>query len=310
MRKISCAGVGAVVLAIVAAPLTARADDANNASPPANVCKDSYENAQSLMQPNQAESKLMPAREMLRTCMRSGCKDWMVADCSKWLSEVEARIPTVVFSAKNTVGRDLTDISVTRESGEVLTTRLDGRIVEMEPGQQVFVFVAPDGVRREKRVLVREGEKAQSIAATFDASGEEIAASRGPSGSDVAMGAAPRVGHESRPSSLTYVGYGMAGVGTIGLAIGTIFGITAISKKNEANCDATNACDPGPLDAARSAATVATIGVVAGAALLAGGVALVMLAPSASSSHARARTLQRLDARVSVGAFGLSGSWQ
>src|SRR5215468_641818 len=97
----------------------------------------------------------------------------MVADCSQWLSEVEARIPTVVLSARDTSGRDLVKIVVTTVDGATVASRLDGRAIELEPGEQVFVFVAPDGARREKRVLVREGEKNQSVSAVFDGPPDE-----------------------------------------------------------------------------------------------------------------------------------------
>ena len=127
-------------------------------APEADVCTTSYEGAQELMRPNRSESKLLLARESLRTCLRSNCKSWIVADCSKWLSEVETRIPSVVFSAKNTAGRDLTDVKVSTASGDPIVQSLDGHSIEMEPGPHDFVFLGPNGARVEKRVLVREGE--------------------------------------------------------------------------------------------------------------------------------------------------------
>jgi hypothetical protein len=261
------------------------------------VCTDAYENAQTLMRPGQATSQLLPAREALRTCMRSGCKDWMVSDCSKWLGEVEARIPTVVFSAKNTAGRDLSDVSVSRATGEPLASSIDGRAIEMEAGLQTFVFTAPDGTKKEKQALVREGEKAQSVTALFDAPPEELAGSGQPRTDTRPHGA------EQQTSSLTYVGYGAAGLGAVGVLVGTIFGITAIAKKNSANC-AENLCDGQPLEDAKSAATVSTVGFIAGGALLAGGVALVLFAPSPRS---------RSTARASLGIGGpgllLGGRW-
>ncbi|MCA9588595.1 MAG: hypothetical protein KC657_24935, partial [Myxococcales bacterium] len=65
---------------------------------------------------------------------------------------------------------------------------------------------------------------------------------------------------------------------------GGIFGLVAIGAKNEAQCNERNQCQPGPLADARSAATVSTVGFVAGAALLAAGVTLVLVSPSKTSS--------------------------
>jgi hypothetical protein len=265
-----------------------------------NVCIDAYEQAQVSMKPrtNDGESTLLRARTSLLTCMRSNCKDWMVADCSRWLSEVEARIPTVVFSARNTAGRDLANVQVQNVSGETLVPRLDGRAIELEPGKHVFVFVAEDGTRVEKPALVREGEKAQSLVATFEASPEELAKARAQTG--------PRDEAPPRaPSTLRYVGYGAAGLGVVGLGIGVVFGATAISKKSAASCDASGACDDGAaLDDARSAATAATVGFVAGGALLAGGIALVLFAPSST-----VRVQARAAASRSGGFAGVGGTF-
>lgn len=281
---------GVVATASSLAALPAFADEPN-------VCVESYEQAQVSMKPRTGagESTLLRARTSLLTCMRSNCKDWMVADCSKWLTDVEARIPTVVFSARNTARRDLAAVKVQTASGEALTARLDGRAIELEPGEHVFVFIAGDGTRIEKTALVREGEKSQSIVAMFEASPEEVAKARAQEGPTGPTGPTDRAQTGSK-STLRYVGYGATALGVVGLGVGAIFGITAIAKKNAANCDASGACEDGEaLASARSAAVPATVGFVVGGALLIGGVALILFAPSSSV---------RIEARSSVSPSG------
>lgn len=270
-----------------------------------NVCSDAYEQSQIQMKPRagDGESTLLKARASLLTCMRSNCKDWMVADCSKWLSEVEARIPTVVFSARNTAGRDLTEVQVQKQSGEALATRIDGRAIELEPGQYTFVFVTEDGTRVEKSALVREGEKAQSIAAMFEASPEELAKARGQNG--VVGPTGPTTRFEKQPGTLQYVGYGAAGVGVVGLGIGAVFGLIAINKKSDAKCGSDNLCDkPEALEDAKSAANVASVGFIAGAVLLAGGVALILFTPSKS-----VRVEARASANPNAAFYGIGGAF-
>lgn len=263
-------------------------------APPAetDVCTSSYEGAQELMRPNRTESKLLIARESLRTCLRSNCKSWMVSDCSKWLSEVDTRIPGVVFSAKDTAGRDLTDVKVTSAAGEPVAERLDGHSIEMEPGAHDFVFLGPDGARIEKHALVREGEKAQNVSVVFEA----------PPGTTPPGVEKPVTGPtpEKGTPTLRYVGYGIAGVGVVGLAIGSIFGVTAISKKNDANCE-NGICDAGPRGDSLDAARVSTIAFIAGGVLAAGGVALILFSPSTSK--------RRIDAHVTSNGVGLGGTW-
>jgi hypothetical protein len=267
--------------------------------PDADVCTTSYEGAQELMRPNRSESKLLLARESLRTCLRSNCKSWIVADCSKWLSEVETRIPTVVFSAKTTAGRDLTDVRVTNANGETVAQSLDGHSIEMEPGPHDFVFLGPAGGRVERHALVREGEKAQNVSAVFEAAPGEV----GPTGPQPPV-LAPRA--EKATPTLRYVGYGLAGAGVVGLGLGAVFGLTAIAKKNDAKCDGNGFCDAGPRADALDAARVSTIAFVAGAVLGAGGVALILLSPSSSSSST---TSAHVDARIWPNGAGIGGTW-
>lgn len=260
---------------VLATSAHAQEPTASSAPPPsdANVCKDSYEQAQIQMKPTQGESRLLVARESLRTCLRSGCRDWIVADCSKWLGEVEARIPSVVFSAKTSNGDDLAGTKVMRPDGSAVVERLDGHAVELEPGPYDFVFLTADGRRLEKHALVREGEKAQAIAAVFE-SPEPLAgaqSSRNPE----------RPGRtDSSPPTLRYVGYGALGLGIVGLGVGAVFGLVTISKKNDLDCDASGGCASGPLSDARKTATISDVAFVAGGALAAAGVTLVLLSPS------------------------------
>lgn len=260
----------AVIACVLFAARTASAEEA--------TCKDTYEQSQQLMKPAASgESTLLRARSMLQACTRMDCKEWLVSDCSRWLGEVEARVPTVVFAAKNTAGRDLTDVRVLNKAGQEIVVTLDGHAIDVEPGAHTFVFVTRDGKRRELNALVREGAKSQGVTATFDASPEELARAAPPS----------RERPMEVPRPLRWVGYGTAGLGLVGLGIGGLFGLQAISKKNEARCDAANLCDdPGALDDSRSAARIATAGFVAGGILVAAGVALVLFAPGKTSTTA------------------------
>lgn len=256
----------------------------------ADVCSESYEHAQEQMRPNQAESKLLRARESLRTCLRSNCKSWMVSDCSKWLGEVETRIPTVVFVAKDSGGHDLTAIRVTKPDGTAIVESLDGRAVELEPGPHDFVFVGPDGTHVEHHALVREGEKAQAVAATFRGSGETK-----PVGPQEPIGPS----REAETPTLRYVGYGATAAGIVGLGLGAIFGLITISKKTS-DCDSTGLCDPGTRDSLSTTAAVSTVGFVAGGILAAGGVALILVSPSSS---------RRVGARVSPNGIMIGGQF-
>lgn len=84
---------------------------------------------------------------------------------------------------------------------------------------------------------------------------------------------------------------GVAGLAGIGL--GAYFGLQATSKQSESDdghCDAEGFCDSIGItlrDEAISAATISTIGFIAGGVLLAGGVTLFLTAPSGGAAGAR-----------------------
>jgi hypothetical protein len=79
---------------------------------------------------------------------------------------------------------------------------------------------------------------------------------------------------------------GVVGLG--GIAVGSVFGLVAKSHQSDAgpHCSGTE-CDATGISAlsdARSAATVSTIGFIAGGAVLAGGVVLYLVAPRGPST--------------------------
>ena len=79
--------------------------------------------------------------------------------------------------------------------------------------------------------------------------------------------------------------------GIVGLAVGSVFGLQAKSKNDDAlqpaNCPTSKLCNPSGLqltDDAKSAATVSTVAFAAGGAALVGGVVLWLTAPKASTT--------------------------
>ncbi len=89
------------------------------------------------------------------------------------------------------------------------------------------------------------------------------------------------------------VAYVLLGVGVVGVGVGSVFGLTALSKKN----DLSNACpdnhcrvtQQGDLDSAKTSGTISTIAFgVGGAALLVGGILFFTASPHASTTRGSA----------------------
>jgi len=89
-------------------------------------------------------------------------------------------------------------------------------------------------------------------------------------------------------SGMKIGGLVMAGLGVVGIGVGSYFGVMTFSKWSDAKSRCKNGdCDQAGFDAASAAKTngnVSTVGFVAGGVLLAGGAALFFLAPGTSSA--------------------------
>jgi hypothetical protein len=211
------------------------------------------------------EHELVEAREQLLICARASCPAVVQRDCANWLDSVERALPTVVIAAKNGAGEDLVDVKVSVD-GRPLAAKLDGQAVAMDPGPHAFHFEASDGTSIDHRFVVKEGEQNQPVAVLL-----------GPPGHS--PGPEPSQGTRTWKT----VGWVLGGVGVVGLAVGTVFGVMAITDHSDAQCNSNHQCLSGPLGDARTAARVSDVGLLAGGLLLAGGAALVLFAPTGSS---------------------------
>jgi hypothetical protein len=109
-------------------------------------------------------------------------------------------------------------------------------------------------------------------------------------------------------------GIGLAGLGVVGIALGTVFGVRAINlyqRSRDEGCDDSDNCTPDALETRRSAVhagTASTLSFVAGGALLAGGAGLYVW-----GVRERAAERARLGARLAPlpgGAFAsISGNF-
>ncbi|MDP9001049.1 MAG: hypothetical protein M3O46_13150, partial [Myxococcota bacterium] len=225
------------------AALQARADDKT-------TCLDAAARGQTLRDSH----KLIEARESFRLCAQRQCPSVVQQDCAGWLDAVERSLATVVVTAKDTAGVDLVDVIV-RLDGQPFVTRLDGSAVPVNPGRHTFHFQLADGTNLDQPMVVKEGEKNQSVAVVLK---RPIAQ---PS-STVATtpGSTPTFGPNDHEASGAFpsktVGWVLAGVGVVGMGIGTAFGLIAIGDKNSANCGPDNVCQAGPLHSARDAALI------------------------------------------------------
>jgi hypothetical protein len=138
-----------VVGAIVASALASR-----TASADLTACIASSEHAISLRR----SGKLGAARRELALCSATTCPEEVRTDCTRRIEAVNSAMPSLVVRASDGAGNDLTAAEL-RIDGTPVASMLDGRPLEIDPGEHT-VRVEARGLRpAERKLVVGEGEK-------------------------------------------------------------------------------------------------------------------------------------------------------
>lgn len=121
------------------------------------------------------EGKYRAARASLMECARDACPTIVRRDCEKWLAELDASQPTLVFGARDPKGNDVDGTRVLLD-GAPLVERLDGKPVPVDPGEHVFRYEAPGAAPVEQHVVVRVNEKNRTLTAILMPQANQTAA--------------------------------------------------------------------------------------------------------------------------------------
>jgi hypothetical protein len=243
------------------------------------ACVAASEKAQQL----RSAGKLGEARDQLNICGRAECPKLIQQDCTQWMSEVLASLPSVVPGAKDARGRDLVDVRLTID-GKVATDRLDGKAIVLDPGVHAFVFErferkgaagsAAPVTSVNEQVVVRPGEKNRIVTVTLTGPDDAASAGIGPSTSGARTGAPP---DEPRGSSPPIAAYVLGGLGLAALGAALYFDLTASSDARGLRRTCAPNCNQADVDDVQSKYTLAGITAGIGGALVVTGVVLFIL---------------------------------
>jgi hypothetical protein len=270
---LSVAALGAATTATTAARADAKQE-----------CASAYEETQKLREKGQ----LTEAKQRAVRCSAASCSVYVVKDCTQWLAEIEASLPSVVFTAEDAGGADTAAARVAVD-GRVVAERLDGKAVALDPGEHVVRFELVGAEAIEQRVLIRQGEKNRRIAASFK---KAPAPPPPPPVTPVAVrepaaplppAPAPRAGGVPTWAWVT------GGVGVVLLGVGIGFGVSALGAQSTlvekcggdpARCPSSTSADTVPLAERRDRNRNVFIGLGAvGVAAIAAGAVGIALAP-------------------------------
>lgn len=188
---------------------------------------------------------------------------------------IRPRMPTLAVTV-SPGARAIEGIQVKR-NGIAIGEAQWGTPVPVDSGEQVVRAEAPG--KRAWEVRVRVSGEAQAL--TVEVPALDDAPTSGGAGSPTS----PWHGYRS-------AGFVIGAAGVVGIGVGAAFGLLAMSRRDQSNagfCDAQGYCDSQGLELRRGAigaATVSTVAFVVGGALVAGGAALILVAPSARGAGA------------------------
>lgn len=296
----------AVASLVVAAPAGAAPPKADAPAPALaadkKACSDAYDKTQSL----RLGGKLQAAREQAALCTRDACAEFIRADCTTWLVQIDAGMPTVVFEVRDAQGNDTTAVSVALD-GKPWLTAVDVTARPIDPGTHTLRFTIPGMAPIEQSVVVREGEKNKKVAVAFGSPPPPMAPFAPPPPAPVVV-----LEEDDTPVAPLVIG----GVGLAALATGGILAAVVASEKStfDEHCDdATQTCDAEGIAAGETGRTlgpISTVSLVVGAAAV--GIATVWLIGDAAEDDASPSTAVGTGPVVGAGGagWGLLGRFQ
>lgn len=198
--------------------------------------------------------KLLEARELFRICSRTTCPGVVRKDCSKWLSEIEESIPSIVVAARDAAGTDLTEVRIFVD-GDPVASRADGKPIPINPGEHVIRFEIEGAPPKTEPVVIRTGEKNRLLRVQLDR----------PIASDTPAPLPPRPPSPEEPDdrssgrSTPILGWLFGGIGIVGVGSFAYFGIAAKNDLDNLKSTCAPFCDQGDLDSVKSRMLVADI---------------------------------------------------
>ena len=197
-----------VLSAVLALPASARAGEYDVKA----QCVEASERGQDLRDGNSYTA----ARQAFARCAAETCPNPLRGDCVAWLDELNQRFPSVVIVARGARGDDLDAVRVLLD-GQVLTARVDGALLPVDPGMHVFRYESPGTTPAEERVVIQPGEKGRRLTVTLR---------------PIEVPPPPVV--TPAPTSRPFQGWGwaLAGVSVLGFASEAYFGFSGLAQRS------------------------------------------------------------------------------
>jgi hypothetical protein len=195
--------------------------------------------AQSRAKQASSEDRIIEARDAFLVCAHEKCPAAIRAECTDALVDAKKQISTVMLSAKDAGGKEMTDVRVLLD-GKPLVEKLGGAEVEIAPGEHTFRFEAAGQKPVEKKLLVLIGEHNILVQVSIGAP-EPAPAPPPPVATVVAPPPAPPAAKPAPPKPAEDSGFNMrlvpvfalGGAGVASAIAAVAFGVAAKNKASD-----------------------------------------------------------------------------
>ena len=224
-------------------------------------------------QEQRSAGKLNDARTSLHACARGACPTLVRNDCTQWLSEVEASMPTIVIRAEGAHGEDFTDVQVDCD-GRRIADRLDGLPLDIDPGPHTLTYRRGASSVARQEIVVRTAEKNRTVTLRLESNVAAAAPSEA---------RAPAEGLAFRPSAAAWI---FSGVAVVGAASFAYWGLRGSAEVSDMRDECAGHCPASRVDAARGKLIAADVSL--GIALVSAGLATYFFWSAAVEKNAPA----------------------
>ncbi|HTU58625.1 MAG TPA: hypothetical protein VMF89_09325 [Polyangiales bacterium] len=238
------------------------------------------------------EGDLHAALELYQSCAQESCANPVRRSCEARALRLELDAPSIVPLANTADGQPLVDADVTMD-GKLLTSRLDGLAIAVEPGLHDFVFSKHGEVFGQVRLVIAQGQRNREIWMTEQASEQP---QRMPT---VVLRREPILAAPRAATSVSEVDHGgpgatpylLGGAALLGGGAYALLSTWARSDNEQLSRCAPN-CSKDSVEHIRRLYLAADVSLGVGIAAAVGSIASFLLAPSSSDDKPVALSVQ------------------
>lgn len=238
-------------------------------------CAEAYEQAQT----EKLNGKYLRAGDLALACSQLECNPAIVRECVKLYEDIQAEVPTLVFSARLAGGGELVDVHIEMD-GKPLLEKLDGKPVPLDPGAHRFRFKTPGHPPLEQLHTARVGDRNRLVEVVFE---DPSLAKAAPAPAEPALSPANPPPEVDRSRGIPAGSFILAGIGVAGFGAFTYLNVSANQRYDELLSCRPN-CPQDSVDELRTRFDLSYAALGVGAAGIVGAVAVYLFASGGSDT--------------------------